>query len=180
MLRTKLLAATGLALLGPGAALFVSPDQPEFTAVDTKPDRGAVRSAVLFAARIHRVDPAVVQSVMEAESSFRSDAVSPKGAMGLMQLMPETARELGFDPAHWQQNIHAGTMYLGILLRRYRHEKNGVQMAVAAYNAGPGNVARYGGIPPFRETRTYVRRVMSRYRQIRNEPRHTQPEGFTD
>lgn len=173
MLRNRLFAAAGIAFLVPGAGLFVSPNWSEMISEQVTPNRGAVQTAVLLAAREHQVDPAVIESVIEAESSFRGDAVSPKGAVGLMQVMPDTARELGFNPGHWQQNIEAGTVYLGLLLRRYRHRPDGIQLALAAYNAGPGNVAKYRGIPPFRETRTYVKRVMSRYRQLKREKRFT-------
>jgi len=102
---------------------------------------------------------------MAAESSFNPAAVSPKGAMGLMQLMPDTARENGaVDLQDPDQNIEAGTVYLKKLLVKYGDEGKGLQKAVAAYNAGPGNVDKYRGIPPFKETRSYVKRVLSFYK----------------
>lgn len=109
------------------------------------------------AAERHGVSAALVRAVIQAESAFNPRAVSPKGAMGLMQLMPATARELGVaDPFHPEQNIHGGVAYLSRLLTRY--DQN-VELALAAYNAGPGAVERYGRIPPYRETQAYVRKI---------------------
>ncbi len=107
--------------------------------------------------------PAFVRSVVAAESAFRPDAVSRKGAIGLMQLMPSTAREYGADPTDPRQNVEAGTQYLRDLLLKYQHDDHQVTRALAAYNAGPGAVDRYRGVPPYRETLAYVARVLRKY-----------------
>ncbi len=106
----------------------------------------------------HRLDPDLVQSVIKAESGFNVRAVSPKGAQGLMQLMPGTASQLGvpnaFDP---QANVEGGTKYLRELLERYDFD---LIKALAAYNAGPQRVEKFGGVPPYYETRAYVARIV--------------------
>jgi soluble lytic murein transglycosylase-like protein len=98
----------------------------------------------------------LVRSVMKNESGFSPHAVSPKGAVGLMQLMPGTAQILGANPADPAQNADAGARYLRDLLQKY---DGGLWHALAAYNAGPGNVAKYGGVPPFAETVRYIERI---------------------
>jgi soluble lytic murein transglycosylase-like protein len=114
------------------------------------------------AARRHGLEPALVLAVVSVESAFKPQAVSPKGAQGLMQLMPRTAASLGvadaFDP---EQNVDAGVRHLESLVRLY---DGNLTRALAAYNAGQGAVARHGGVPPYRETRAYVKKVLERYR----------------
>jgi Transglycosylase SLT domain len=109
----------------------------------------------------HHLDPDFISSVIHAESGFNPRAVSPKGAQGLMQLMPGTASKLGvsnaFDP---RANVEGGTRYLSELLQRYKFD---AVKALAAYNAGPQRVQQYGGVPPYYETRTYVARIVRDY-----------------
>jgi soluble lytic murein transglycosylase-like protein len=112
------------------------------------------------AARRHGLDPELVRAVVAVESGFRPDAVSPKGAQGLMQLMPATAKSLGVkDALDPFSNVDGGTRYLRMLVTRYGGDLN---RALAAYNAGMGAVARHGGVPPYPETLAYVRKVLKR------------------
>jgi soluble lytic murein transglycosylase-like protein len=106
-----------------------------------------------------------VKSVMRAESGFQTSALSPKGAIGLMQLMPETARQLGVDPANPKENAEGGAQYLHDLLAKYEQDPDQVLLALAAYNAGPAAVERYHGVPPYRETREYILRVLKNWDQ---------------
>jgi soluble lytic murein transglycosylase-like protein len=121
------------------------------------------------AARKFRIPDSFVRSVMKAESGFQPDAVSPKGAIGLMQLMPGTARELGVDPRNPHENANGGAQYLRDLLARYENDPDQVLLALAAYNAGPAAVARYHGVPPYRETRQYILRVLKNWDSAGNK-----------
>ncbi len=106
----------------------------------------------------------LLDSVARVESGYRPQAVSPKGARGLMQLMPETARRLEADPDDPAENVEAGARLLRDLLLKYLHDPYQVRLALAAYNAGPGAVERHGGVPPYRETLGYIERVLEHYR----------------
>jgi len=118
-----------------------------------------LEQAIEDAARSHGVNPELIRAVIQTESAFDPLAVSSRGACGLMQLMPTTARRFGvencFDP---RQNILAGTRFLKVLLTRYR---GSIDLTIAAYNAGETAVAKAGGIPPYAQTRAYVRRVQA-------------------
>jgi len=128
--------------------------RPAFSPLDPEP---GVRAMIREIAGAQEVDPLLVEAMVKVESNFDPYAVSRKGAMGLMQLMPATARrfrvENTFDPS---QNLEGGTRYIKELLGRYGE----IRLALAAYNAGEEAVDRYGGIPPFRETRDYVTRIL--------------------
>ncbi|NMC64198.1 MAG: lytic transglycosylase domain-containing protein [SAR324 cluster bacterium] len=126
---------------------------------------GSMSTIVVKAANKHKLDPALVKAVIHVESKFDSSGVSPKGALGVMQLMPATARRLGVknvrDPI---QNIYCGSKYLRHLLDMF---DNDLRLALAAYNAGPAKVRYYKGVPPYPETQNYVKKVMSAYRGYR-------------
>jgi soluble lytic murein transglycosylase-like protein len=122
--------------------------------------RGEIERLVKLNAVDYGVDPALIEAIIERESGFDSNATSSAGARGLMQLMPQTAAGLGVtDSFNAAQNVAGGTRYLRSLLDRFGN----VELAVAAYNAGPDAVRRYAGVPPYAETRNYVRNVMASY-----------------
>jgi soluble lytic murein transglycosylase-like protein len=116
------------------------------------------------AAQKYSLPAEFVTGVMRAESGLNSAAVSLKGAIGLMQLMPDTARDLGADPTKPAENADAGTRYLRDLLAKYENDPNQVVLALAAYNAGPAAVEKYHGVPPYRETREYILRVLKAWK----------------
>ncbi len=108
--------------------------------------------------REHGVDERLVRAVISTESAGKPDAVSPKGAVGLMQLMPATARSLGVDPSVPEENVDGGIRYLKDMAGRF----SSLDEVLAAYNAGPGAVQKYNGVPPYKETQDYIRRVRGR------------------
>ena len=136
-----------------------------FVPLSNLPNQAAYDPHIKMYCKLYGLDCNLVRAVIRAESGFNPAAISPKGAMGLMQLMPETSRDLGvcnpFDPG---QNIDGGVRYLRMMLDRFN---NNTALALAAYNAGPEAVAKHGGIPPFDETQIYVKRVMDFYDRYR-------------
>jgi len=120
------------------------------------------KSLIRKMARKHNLDPTLITAVIAAESNFDSLAVSKKGAMGLMQIMPETALHLGlYEPFNAEKNIEAGTKYLKYLLKKFGGD---LRLALAAYNAGPTRVSEYGTVPPIKETVSYIKRIFSIYK----------------
>ena len=118
-------------------------------------------------AKRYNVDPLLVTALVSQESAFRPEAVSPVGAIGLGQLMPLTAQDLGVNPWDPAENLDGCVRYLAQNLERWRDTDIPVALALASYNAGPGAVSYYGGIPPYDETRHYVRTIRSRYKALR-------------
>jgi soluble lytic murein transglycosylase-like protein len=129
--------------------------------IAAKRNRAKIEEMLREVSARYHVDPALIRAVIETESNWNSSAVSRKGALGLMQLVPETAQQLGvenaFDP---KQNLDGGVRYLRLLLERYNGD---LDKALAAYNAGPGAVDRAGGVPRYSETRAYVQKVTASY-----------------
>lgn len=129
------------------------------------PANASLEQNVRDAARRAYLDPKLVEAVVKVESNWNVRAVSHKGAMGLMQVMPKTAGELGIhQPFHGLDNLQGACQYLRTLINRYSGD---LKLALAAYNAGPHNVDRFKGIPPFKETKNYVKRVLSIYDQLK-------------
>ncbi|EOQ86899.1 transglycosylase SLT domain protein [Leptospira yanagawae serovar Saopaulo str. Sao Paulo = ATCC 700523] len=124
---------------------------------------GSLMETIESIAESQGMDPNLVKAVVKAESGFKAKAVSPKGAMGLMQLMPETAESLGVkDPFDPEENVAGGVKFLKGLMKEFKDPEK----AIAAYNAGPGAVKRYKGIPPYEETKQYVSKVKRFYKDF--------------
>jgi soluble lytic murein transglycosylase-like protein len=128
-------------------------------AAPAAPPPAEVAQAIAESAQRHAVSAPLAEAVAWQESRFRQQAISPKGALGVMQLMPATARTLGVDAADLKGNIDGGVIYLGQMLKRFEGD---LPRALAAYNAGPEAVTRYGGVPPYAETRAYVQAILGR------------------
>ena len=144
-----------------GIVEYINQRQPLAPVEVPKIAGSSVEELIAQAAENYGVDPQLVRAIAIAESDMNQDEISPVGAIGVMQLMPETAEGLGVDPYDTNENIAGGTKYLRQMLDTF---DGNVPLAVAAYNAGPGAVKKYGGIPPYSETQNYVGRVMDMYR----------------
>ncbi len=171
--KSLLLAACLSASLA-ATPILIDPRKTPRRAVSREPAadlKVKIRDAAVRAA----LDPSLVEAVVRVESNFHPNATSNKGARGLMQVIPKTATELQIDDAyHPASNLMGACEYLRKLLNRYQ---GNVRFALAAYNAGPSNVDRYGGIPPFAETREYVRKVMDIYQSLKRKSLLTQSGG---
>jgi soluble lytic murein transglycosylase-like protein len=142
-------------------------DGPQDRAGSSQPTAAELKELLAKAGAQHNIDAELLASVVHAESGGQVRAVSRVGAQGLMQLMPGTAQALGVKDAFAaDQNVEGGTKYLDQLLTRYR---DNIALALAAYNAGPGAVDRYHGVPPYRETRAYVARVIREFNRRKTE-----------
>lgn len=127
---------------------------------------GEIKSAIVKTAVNMGVDPCIALSIAKLESEFVPTKKASSGAVGLFQLMPDTARRLGINPYIVSDNIKGGIMYYKMMYKKF----GSVDLALAAYNAGPGNVARYKGVPPFRETRYFVSKIKSQANQFKQDP----------
>lgn len=128
-----------------------------------------IAQAIMYASTAYDVDPLLIAAVMQTESGYQLGTASPAGAVGLMQLMPGTAAGVGVNPYNPLDNVIGGTIYLRYMLNDFASWGTyGVTYAVAAYNAGPGAVEKYGGVPPYAETQNYVQRVDSAYQNLLN------------
>lgn len=127
----------------------------------------ALAPTINAAATTHQIDPNLIRAIAQVESCFDKNAVSVVGAQGVMQLMPATANELGVtDSFNAVQNINGGAQYLALMLKRFDQNH---QLALAAYNAGPGAVEKHDGIPPYKETQNYVNKVLKLYTNTRKD-----------
>jgi soluble lytic murein transglycosylase-like protein len=141
-----------------GPAVFATDGVRPLTPQAPSPAPTEVRQAIRDSAQRHAVSAPLAEAVAWQESRFRQGAVSPKGAMGVMQLMPQTARTLGVDAGELKGNVEGGVTYLAQMIARF----GDLPRALAAYNAGPEAVTRFGGVPPFAETRAYVKSILGR------------------
>ena len=159
---TLILDRSDLAL--PPAASISLPVASTLT-IDEDPSTIVVYNMINKAAARHGLPADLIHAVASMESGYQQKARSSQGAIGVMQLMPSTARYLGADPSDTAQNIDAGTRLLRTLLLKYEGNPNQLALALAAYNAGPGAVDRFGGVPPYVETRRYVDKVIRRFNE---------------
>ncbi len=162
------ISASGAVITHSGPSSYTGPGQPSLSLspptippvrAPTRAKAGSSRVAIATSARNAGLSPALIEAVAWTESRLDQSARSPKGARGVMQLMPATARQMGVDPDQLEGNVDGGTRYLGGLLARFDGD---LINSLAGYNAGPEAVSRHGGIPPYRETKAYVSAIMDR------------------
>lgn len=163
---SPILSGSGPVTIGVNGDLTTNPLQPRDIEID--PNTTDLRQLAREIATKHGLDPDLFESLVEAESNFNPKVVSSAGAQGLTQLMPGTADGLGVsDPFDPYQNLDGGARYLAKQLKRFKT----VELALAAYNAGPGNVNKYGGIPPFKETQNYVKKILRKIEEKKSRRR---------
>ena len=160
---TLILDRSDLALPTPAASVTIP--VASTLSIDEDPSTILVYNMINKAAARHGLPADLIHAVASMESGYQQKARSSQGAIGVMQLMPSTARYLGADPSDTAQNIDAGTRLLRTLLLKYEGNPNQLALALAAYNAGPGAVDRFGGVPPYVETRRYVDKVIRRFNE---------------
>lgn len=130
------------------------------------PSKAVIKEKIVKYALQHGVDPALALSVAKQESQFNRHARSRCGAIGVFQLMPSTAKSLGVNPYYLNQNVIGGIKYLKKMKKKF----GSIELTLAAYNAGPGAVRKHKGVPPYRETRAYVKKIMANYRYLKRNP----------
>lgn len=125
-----------------------------------------IKSLIVKTAVSMGVDPCVALSIAKQESNFQNHKQNPSGAVGVFQLMPSTAKRMGLNPYNLNDNIKGGIMYYQMMYKKF----GSMDLALAAYNAGPGNVAKYKGVPPFRETKSFINKIKTNYKTYENDP----------
>ena len=146
-----------------GCGLFMS----EMVYAENKPiPKVTVKEYIVKHSMELGIDPALALSLAKQESGFRHELKSPYGAVGVFQLLPSTAKKMGYNPYYLSDNIKGGLKYYLMMYKQF----GSVELALAAYNAGPGNVAKYKGMPPFKETRIFVNQIMTEYKNQKNNP----------
>ena len=163
------ISSSGTVITHSGPSRYTAPGQPSvrlspptaspLRVPTPRSNLGVSRVAIATSARHAGLSPALIEAVAWTESRMNQSALSPKGARGVMQLMPATARQMGVDPDQLEGNVDGGTRYLSSLLMRFDGD---LINSLAGYNAGPEAVSRHGGIPPYRETKAYVSAIMDR------------------